>query len=101
MDADDSFQDAPEEKMFLFQFPHLFPKFLANTPVDMTGAEDAKPNVDVKPNTAAQNRRKKAIPPPPPEGRIGTMVVMKSGRVKMVMGEDIVMNVSTPQLQRE
>lgn len=87
--------------MFLFQFPHLFPKFLANTPVDMTGGEDAKPNVDSKPNTAAQNRRKKALPPPPPEGRIGTMVVMKSGRVKMVMGEDIVMNVSLTYIQME
>jgi DNA-directed RNA polymerase III subunit RPC4 len=67
----------------------------------MTGGEDAKPNVDSKPNTAAQNRRKKALPPPPPEGRIGTMVVMKSGRVKMVMGEDIVMNVSLTYIQME
>lgn len=29
-----------------------------------------------------------------PEGRIGTLVVMKSGRVKMVLGKDIVMDVS-------
>jgi hypothetical protein len=29
-----------------------------------------------------------------PEGRIGTLVVMKSGKVKMVLGEGIVMDVS-------
>ena len=29
-----------------------------------------------------------------PEGRIGTMVVMKSGKVKMVLGDGIVMDVS-------
>jgi DNA-directed RNA polymerase III subunit RPC4 len=29
----------------------------------------------------------------PPEGRIGSLVVMKSGRVKMVLGDGIVMNV--------
>jgi hypothetical protein len=30
-----------------------------------------------------------------PEGRIGTMVVMKSGKVKMVLGDGIVMDVSS------
>lgn len=30
-----------------------------------------------------------------PEGRIGTLVVMKSGKVKMVVGDGIVMDVSS------
>jgi hypothetical protein len=29
-----------------------------------------------------------------PEGRVGTLVVMKSGRVKMVLGDGVVMDVS-------
>lgn len=56
----------------------------------MTG-DDIKP--DVKPSDAqlrAQNMRKKKYP----EGRVGSLVVMKSGKVKVVMGNDIVMNVS-------
>jgi hypothetical protein len=56
--------------------------------------EDVKP--DIKP-TAAQLRDKRAkekIAKAPEEGRVGTLVVMKSGKVKMVLGDDIVMNVS-------
>ena len=41
--------------------------------------------------TTQQRAKKKKLPPP--EGRIGTMVVMKSGKVKLVLGDDIVMNV--------
>jgi DNA-directed RNA polymerase III subunit RPC4 len=81
----------------LFQFPHLFPKFIAKEPVDMTEEEtkpgpEAKP--DVKPTIPLQARKKKEVLP---EGRVGTMVVMKSGKVKLVMGDDIVMNVSLRQ----
>ncbi|KAK6909021.1 hypothetical protein I203_103031 [Kwoniella mangroviensis CBS 8507] len=105
--------DNPEEKLSIFQFPHLFPKFLPATPVDLT--TDTKPDInnptttgsaqkDIKPDikpTAAQLRSigpgGKKLPEPLPEGRVGTMVVMKSGKVKIVMGKDIVMNV-TPGL---
>ncbi|KIR60245.1 DNA-directed RNA polymerase III subunit RPC4 [Cryptococcus bacillisporus CA1873] len=84
--------DAPENKLFIFQFPHLFPKFHPAGPVDLTNPDgDMKP--DIKP-TAAQLRAKKNVMEPTPEGRVGTMVVMKSGKVKIVMGKDIVMNVN-------
>ena len=33
-------------------------------------------------------------PPPPPEGQIGTLLVMKSGKVKMRLGKDIILDVS-------
>ncbi|WVQ96365.1 hypothetical protein IAU59_003470 [Kwoniella sp. CBS 9459] len=113
--------DNPEEKLFIFQFPNLFPKFAPSDPVDLT--QEVKPDpsaptpgpgpaaagsagsaqADIKPDikpTAAQLRAgqgRKGQPEPLPEGRVGTMVVMKSGKVKMVMGKDIVMNV-TPGL---
>jgi DNA-directed RNA polymerase III subunit RPC4 len=96
-------QDDPESKLFMFQFPQLFPHFHPRT-IDATasevdgarheGGEDVKP--DIKP-TAAQLRDKRAkekIAKAPEEGRVGTLVVMKSGKVKMVLGDDIVMNVS-------
>jgi DNA-directed RNA polymerase III subunit RPC4 len=84
-------QDNPQDKLYIFQFPHLFPRFEASGPVDMT-QEDTKEGIkDVKPSLAALRGRKKAAPPP--QGRIGTLVVMKSGKVKMVMGDNIVMNV--------
>ncbi len=88
----------------MFQFPQLFPNFqprpVEAINVDGEGTGDQKPGEDVKPDvkpTAAQLREKRAkekMARPPEEGRIGTLVVMKSGRVKMVLGEDIVMNVS-------
>jgi len=53
-------------------------------------ADQVKP--DIKP-TAAQLKPKKKILPPP-EGRVGTMVIMKSGKVKIVLGNEIVMKVS-------
>ncbi|WVQ79469.1 hypothetical protein IAT38_001568 [Cryptococcus sp. DSM 104549] len=85
--------DEPEKKLFIFQFPQLFPKYDAPGPVDLTGPSTlAEVKPDVKP-TAAQLRGKKLVEPTP-EGRVGTMVVMKSGKVKMVMGDDIVMNVT-------
>lgn len=84
--------DPPENKLFIFQFPHLFPKFNPAGPVDLTNPDgDVKP--DIKP-TAAQLRAKKNVVEPTPEGRVGTMVVMKSGKVKIVMGKDIVMDVN-------
>ncbi|WWC65553.1 uncharacterized protein I303_108171 [Kwoniella dejecticola CBS 10117] len=117
--------DNPEEKLFIFQFPHLFPKFLPSTPVDLTQTDtkpditasttastngtahsatngplkDVKPDIkpDVKPTPAQLRAGAKKGPEPVPEGRVGTMVVMKSGKVKIVMGKDIVMNV-TPGL---
>lgn len=87
--------DAPENKLFIFQFPHLFPKFNPAGPVDLTNPDgDVKP--DIKP-TASQLRAKKNVVEPTPEGRVGTMVVMKSGKVKIVMGKDIVMDVGHPR----
>ncbi|TXT06156.1 hypothetical protein VHUM_03629 [Vanrija humicola] len=82
--------DNPEDKLFLFQFPSQMPKLVRRGPIDATGdvAMTDEKTSDVKP-TAAQLK--------PPEGRIGTLVVMKSGKVKLVFGEGdagIVMNVS-------
>ena len=82
------------DKLYIFQFPHLFPHFIPPGPIDVTAEEDVKP--DVKPTAAQLKAKAKGPAPPPPEGRIGTMVVMKSGRVKMVLGKDIVMDVSIP-----
>lgn len=102
-------QEAPDQKLFMFQFPQFFPKFDPR-PIDATNLKsevnassdvkpdtkpDIKPNVDIKPDIrpgAPGSRTRKAQPPP--EGQIGTMVVMKSGKVKMILGKDIVMNVS-------
>ena len=89
--------------MYVFQFPNLFPKF--SQPViaatDGVGADgsDEKPDIkpDIKP-TLAQLRSQKKRDEKPVEGRIGTLCVMKSGKVKMGMGDDIVMNVSAPLL---
>lgn len=90
-------QDDPSSKLYLFQFPKLFPNYITKEPVDLT--QDNKPDIkpDLKPTDAelrASNgpgRKKKAVVP---QGRIGSLVVMKSGKVKVVMGDDIVMNVS-------
>lgn len=71
----------------------MFPKFLPRAPIDLTDEKEAKP--DLKP-TAAQLKAQavKAKRALQPEGRIGSLVVMKSGKVKVIMGNDIVMNVS-------
>lgn len=82
-------QDDPQDKLFVFQFPNLFPRFDPAEPMDSTAAEEVKP--DVKPSIAHLRAKKKNLPPP--EGRVGTMVVMRSGKVKLVLGDDIVMNV--------
>jgi DNA-directed RNA polymerase III subunit RPC4 len=90
-------QDDPSTKLYMFQFPTLFPNYIPKAPVDMTGNGETKPDVkpDVKPDlsklTGPAGRKKK---PQHPEGRVGSLVVMKSGKVKVVMGDDIVMNVS-------
>lgn len=77
----------------MFQFPHLFPKFKSNEPVDMT--QDVKEGItDVKPTMAQMRAAKKKGGIPPPQGRIGTLAVMKSGKVKMILGDGIVMDVS-------
>lgn len=87
--------DNPEDKLFTFQFPSQLPKFVSRAPVDATA--DGGPE-EVKPTPATlRGRRKSGAVAPPPEGRIGTLCVMKSGKVKLVMGEGnggIVMNVS-------
>jgi DNA-directed RNA polymerase III subunit RPC4 len=93
----------------MFQFPQLFPNYVPH-PIDLSNAPDAdkdikpdqagtevKPSKDVKPDVkpgAGALRGKAKVQEVPLEGRIGTLVVMKSGKVKMVMGNDIVMNVS-------
>jgi hypothetical protein len=57
--------------------------------------QDTKEGIkDVKPSVAQMRAAKKKGALPPPEGRIGTLVVMKSGKVKMVLGDGIVMDVS-------
>jgi DNA-directed RNA polymerase III subunit RPC4 len=96
----------------MFQFPNLFPRFEDTRPVDVTvpaeegakpdgdaetdKAKDTKPDVkpDIKPTPAQLRGNAKKFGIKPPEGRIGSLVVMKSGRVKMVLGEGIVMDVS-------
>jgi hypothetical protein len=61
----------------------------------MTQDHDLKPNggadnkPDVKPTLNQLKKKKEVLP----EGRVGTLVIMKSGKVKLVFGEDIVMNV--------
>jgi DNA-directed RNA polymerase III subunit RPC4 len=78
----------------MFQFPNLFPRFEDTKPADTTDDVamdgDAEKSKDVKPDVRGQ-AKKHGIKPP--EGRIGSLVVMKSGRVKMVLGDGIVMNV--------
>jgi DNA-directed RNA polymerase III subunit RPC4 len=97
-------QADPESKIFTFQFPNLFPKFHPRK-IDATGENvngDAKPDIkpDLKPTAAQLKGKKKVLDVPPVEGRIGTLCVMKSGKVKMVLGDDIVMNVSLNPLQK-
>jgi DNA-directed RNA polymerase III subunit RPC4 len=90
----------------MFQFPNLFPRFEDPKPVDATeetpatngdtASKDVKPDVkpDIKPNALQLRGNAKKHGVKPPEGRIGSLVVMKSGRVKMVLGDGIVMDVS-------
>ena len=96
----DETQADPQDKLFTFQFPNLFPHFSAAGPVDLT-AEDTKAEAkpDIKPDVKATVSRKAADRKkgPSPDGRVGTMVIMKSGRVKLVLGTDIVLNVSLPR----
>jgi DNA-directed RNA polymerase III subunit RPC4 len=80
--------DNPEDKLFTFQFPSTFPRFTSREAPDEEKKEDVKP-------TPARSRVRKALPPP--EGRVGTLCVMKSGKVKLVLGEGeqgIVMDVN-------
>lgn len=99
----------------MFQFPNLFPRFEDTRPVDVSATvdeapkangdatsadkekgKDTKPDIkpDIKPTPAQLRGNAKKFGIKPPEGRIGSLVVMKSGRVKMVLGEGIVMDVS-------
>lgn len=84
----------PEDKLFTFQFPHMFPKFKAPPPPpeEVETVEDGEKKEDVKPKVGVRKK-----PDPPPTGRIGSLVVLKSGKVKMVMGSGdsaVVMDVS-------
>lgn len=88
--------DNPEDKLFTFQFPSNMPKFVV-PPTDVMEVDETAPETkpDIKPTPAMLKNRRKNLPPP--EGRVGTLCVMRSGKVKMVMGEGpnaIVMNVS-------
>lgn len=99
----------------MFQFPNLFPKFEDTRPIDAAaGVDDIKPNPqatangstektkdvkpdikpDLKPTPAQLRGNAKKYGVKPPEGRIGSLVIMRSGRVKMVLGDGIVMDVS-------
>jgi hypothetical protein len=64
---------------------------------------DVKPDIkpDVKPNTAARAAQQKALVRGPMEGQVGKLVVMKSGKVKMIMGDDIVMNVRLSPIKHQ
>ena len=58
---------------------------------------DVKPDIkpDIKPNVAARAGARGGVSKAlSPEGQVGKLVVMKSGKVKLIMGDDIVMNVS-------
>lgn len=101
----------------MFQFPNLFPKFEDTRPIDAatTGTDDIKPNPqatangttekskdvkpdikpDLKPTPAQLRGNAKKYGVKPLEGRIGSLVIMRSGRVKMVLGDGIVMDVSS------
>ncbi|EJT53271.1 hypothetical protein A1Q2_03622 [Trichosporon asahii var. asahii CBS 8904] len=105
----------PEDKLFTFQFPHMFPKFKPppEPVVDVDGAAEGAAGAggaaagatgagaeaekkEEKPKLAAAAAGRKK-PTPPPTGRIGSLVVLKSGKVKMVMGSGdsaVVMDVS-------
>lgn len=149
-------QDNPEDKLYLFQFPEPFPKFLPNPATSYaakieelkrqavaaasvkaevkpngilkkavtfdadgdvpmedkpegagSGDEEKKPTKDkiaareAKQAKAEAEARHKMIAEyerkennRKAQGRIGTLVVTKSGRAKMVLSEDIVMDVS-------
>ena len=114
----------------MFQFPNLFPKFEDTRPVDITapstsaaatGTDETKPNPqattngttekpkdvkpdikpDIKPTPAQLRGNAKKYGIKPPEGRIGSLVIMRSGRVKMVLGDGIVMDVRRISRWRE
>lgn len=94
-------QEDPSNKLYIFQFPHLFPNFLPSGSIDLTAtAEDVKPDIKPTPTQlkaagpGAPGKKSKSPPKPPPEGRIGTLVCTRKGRVKMVLGDGIVMDVS-------
>lgn len=151
-------QDNPEDKLYLFQFPEPFPKFLPNPATSYASKieelkrqavaaasvkPEPKPNGILKKNVtfdadgdvpmeekpdgaqgsgddekkvkdkiaakeakqakAEADARYKVIADyeqrekeRKAQGRIGTLVVTKSGRAKMVLGTDIVMDVSAP-----
>lgn len=151
-----SLQDNPEDKLYMFQFPEPFPKFLPNPATSLaakieelkakavaaatvkaesqpngilkkkvsfdgkgdanmegkadgagSGDDEKKPTKDkiaakeAKQAKAEADERYKTIADlerkereRKAQGRIGTLVVTKSGRAKMVLGKDIVMDVS-------
>ncbi|KAL7414720.1 RNA polymerase III RPC4-domain-containing protein [Mrakia frigida] len=114
-------KEVPPNQLYFFQFPRQFPTFLPIPDVedddddgmDVDGAassSSSKKNVsfasDTKPGSSSSAKEpsvkkedsKAGIlskkPPPPPEGQIGTLLVMKSGKVKMRLGKDIYLDVS-------
>ena len=81
------------DRLLLFQFPRLFPQFHAPGPIDV---DDKMDNGDVKPDVkpaAGQLKGRRKIQPLPPAGQVGKLQVMKSGKVRMVLGNDIMMDV--------
>ncbi len=119
-----SSQENPEDKLYLFQFPNPFPHFVPNPDfsllrdVDTMRSPEQKPHGILKKSVqfdaGAKDEKKDAKRPlkeneekrkaykeleakeklRKPEGRIGTLVIMKSGKAKMVLGDGIVMDVS-------
>lgn len=63
-----------------------------DTPNDDEAAIKVKQEAESKEKFLAELRARESARKP--EGRVGTLVVMKSGKVKMVMGDGIVMDVS-------
>lgn len=105
------------KNLYFFQFPKPFPQFsyppeyvqpISDETVE-AAASAAKKAVsfapetkgkekDVKPVIDSKVNVKKEPVLPPPEGQIGELVLMKSGKVKLKIGDDILLDVSTPDV---
>ena len=109
----------PSNQLYFFQFPRQFPTFLPLPEVDdeepeamdvdgasaasrkaVSFASDTKPassSSAATPSVKKEDSKSGILPKkpaPPPEGQIGELLIMKSGKVKMRLGKDIMLDVS-------